>query len=198
MEAELSVYRSCILLGSRVVIPSEERKTVLETLHLTHLGVWRQRRPNFVLKYSETIKVLRELFATHGIPDVIVSDNATEFISGMFQTFLKRNLIRHAKIAPYHPASNAQVKRMMQTMKQALKKQEGGDWSTKIARFLLRQHTTPSATIGVSPAELPIVFARNYSNNGPKWIPAVVTAQSGPVIGYKVPMAKKCAAMSTS
>lgn len=39
MEAELSVYRSCILLESRVMIPSEERKTVLETLHLTHLGV---------------------------------------------------------------------------------------------------------------------------------------------------------------
>lgn len=33
------------------------------------------------------IKVLRELFATHGVPDVIVLDNETAFTSEEFQDF---------------------------------------------------------------------------------------------------------------
>jgi len=38
-----------------------------------------------------TIGKLRTIFATHGLPEVIVSDNATCFTSSEFQEFLKRN-----------------------------------------------------------------------------------------------------------
>lgn len=39
---------------------------------------------------STTVKALREWFATHGIPNVIVSDNATCFKSEEFATFMKK------------------------------------------------------------------------------------------------------------
>lgn len=43
---------------------------------------------------AAVIKTVRELFATHGIPDSIVSDNGPEFTSNEFQSFVKRNLIK--------------------------------------------------------------------------------------------------------
>ncbi|KFD45703.1 hypothetical protein M513_13425 [Trichuris suis] len=100
------------------------------------------------------IEVLRELFATHGLPDCIVTDNGTAFKSVEFSRFLKSNHIRHVTSAPFHPASNGQAERSVQTAKEFLQKDSSGDWSVRIARLLLTQHATPSPTTSVSPAEL--------------------------------------------
>ncbi len=53
-----------------------------------------------------TIEHLRSLFATHSLPELLVSDNGTVFTSSEFQEFLKHNGIRHSTCAPYHPATN--------------------------------------------------------------------------------------------
>ncbi|XP_064475712.1 uncharacterized protein K02A2.6-like [Ornithodoros turicata] len=97
---------------------------------------------------------LRTLFATHGVPDTIVSDNGAAFTSQEFQEFMKRNQIRHVRVAPYHPSSNGQVERMVQETKQVLKRLGKGDLTTKLSRFLLSQHTLPHSTTGKSPAEM--------------------------------------------
>lgn len=103
---------------------------------------------------SCTIRGLRALFATHGLPHTIVSDNGGTFISEEFKDFLRKNQIRQVFVAPYHPSSNGQAERMVATTKQSLKKIIQGDWSTRLARFLFSQHTLPSTTTGKSPAEL--------------------------------------------
>ena len=56
---------------------------------------------------KSTCAVLRKLFATHGLPQVIVSDNGRGFASEEFQQFLSRNNIKHVFSAPYHPSSMA-------------------------------------------------------------------------------------------
>ncbi|KFD45689.1 hypothetical protein M513_13429 [Trichuris suis] len=43
---------------------------------------------------------------------------------------------------------------MVQTTKESLKPIIAGDWSIRLARFLLSQHVTPSSSTGFSPAEL--------------------------------------------
>ena len=53
-----------------------------------------------------TVEKLRTTFATFGIPETVVSDNGTCFVSEVFQTFMSRNGIRHIKVAPKHTASN--------------------------------------------------------------------------------------------
>ena len=68
-----------------------------------------------------TIEMLRKSFATLGLPEVVVSDNATAFTSSEFAEFLKRNGIRHIRTPPYHPASNGLVERMVQTFKEGMK-----------------------------------------------------------------------------
>ena len=74
---------------------------------------------------EQAIKALKRVFATHGLPEVLVSDNGTAFTSTEFQTFVKRNGFRHVKTAPYHPASNGLAEQAVQTVKEALKKSSG-------------------------------------------------------------------------
>ena len=54
---------------------------------------------------TATIEKLREMFATHGLPATLVSDNGSNFTSSEFQEFMKKNGIKHIKVAPYHPTS---------------------------------------------------------------------------------------------
>ncbi|GBN52888.1 Transposon Tf2-11 polyprotein [Araneus ventricosus] len=103
---------------------------------------------------NATIKVMREIFATHGIPDSVASDNGSQYTSEEFQNFLSKNGIRHILVAPYHPSSNGQAERVVQTTKDALKRIISGDWNRRLTSFLLTQHITPSAATGFSPAEL--------------------------------------------
>ena len=67
---------------------------------------------------------LRECFAQHGMPDIVVSDNATYFVSEEFSTFLSRYGSQHVQVAPHHPSSNGLAKRALQTMKEGIKKKK--------------------------------------------------------------------------
>nr|XP_034957626.1 uncharacterized protein K02A2.6-like [Zootoca vivipara] len=100
------------------------------------------------------IRVLRGLFATHGCPDVLVSDNGPQFTSGTFERYLLGLGIRHALTAPFHPASNGQAERMVRSAKEALACLNQGDCHERVTQYLLVQHITPHAATGRSPAEL--------------------------------------------
>ena len=100
-----------------------------------------------------TIKVLRHIFSTHGLPHQLVSDNGPSFTSNEFQKFMSLNGIRHSLTAPYHPRSNGLAERAVQTFKNAIKKMDG-PLHERIARFLFSYRITPQSTTGQSPAEL--------------------------------------------
>jgi len=54
---------------------------------------------------SAVISKLRTTFARFGIPETVVTDNGTCFVSAEFESFLRGNGIRHITSAPYHPTS---------------------------------------------------------------------------------------------
>ena len=103
---------------------------------------------------SAVIQRLRTVFAQFGLPETVVSDNAPNFVSTEFETFLSKNGIAHVTSSPYHPASNGLAERAVQTFKQGMKKLNEGSLSEKIARFLFSYRITPQSTAGVSPGEL--------------------------------------------
>ena len=104
---------------------------------------------------QNTIRRLRSIFATHGLPEILVSDNGTAFTSAEFQEFIRLNGICYITSVPYHPASNGLAERAVQTLKQGLRKSSTvDDMETRVSRFLFRYRTTPHSTTGVSPAEL--------------------------------------------
>lgn len=103
---------------------------------------------------ATTIEKLRMVFATHGLPDVLVSDNGTCFTSEEFGEFLRRNGIRHRTSALYHPSSNGLAERAVQTVKSGLIKMKGDTVETRLSRFLFKYRVTPQSVIGLSPAEM--------------------------------------------
>ena len=103
---------------------------------------------------TATIEKLREMFATHGLPATLVSDNGSNFTSSEFKEFMKKNGIKHIKVPPYHPASNGLAERAVRIFKEGYEKMEDGSVQTKLSRFLLSYRTTPHSTTGVPPAEL--------------------------------------------
>jgi hypothetical protein len=103
-----------------------------------------------------TIDKLRISFATHGLPETLVSDNGTCFTSEEFKKFVQSNGIKHICSAPYHPRSNGLAEKAVQTFKNGLKKMKKskGTIKTKVQRFLFHYRCTPHTTTGVSPAEM--------------------------------------------
>ena len=74
---------------------------------------------------SITSTKIRMVFATHGLPHKVVTDNGTSFTSEQFRTFLSQNGIIHVTTAPYNPSSNGLAERAVQTFKQGLKRTPG-------------------------------------------------------------------------
>ena len=89
-----------------------------------------------------TIEKLREKFAIHGLPATLVSDNGSNFISSEFEELMKRNGIKHIKVAPYHPASNGLAERPVRVFKEGFEKMGEGSIQTKLSRLLLSYRTT--------------------------------------------------------
>ncbi|KAL5509176.1 hypothetical protein EMCRGX_G004493 [Ephydatia muelleri] len=102
---------------------------------------------------QQAIQALRRVFSTHGLPQILVSDNGAAFSSSEFQTFVARNGFKHVRSAPYHPATNGLAERAVQTVKDALKK-TSGDIDTRLSRFLFQYRLTPHSSTGQSPAKL--------------------------------------------
>ena len=103
---------------------------------------------------STTVQKLRTIFATHGLPEILVSNNATCFTSAEFQEPMTRNGIRHITSAPYHPATNGLAERAVQIFKNALKKSSTDDIETQLSQFLFHYRNTAHTTTGVPPAKL--------------------------------------------
>lgn len=178
---------------------------------------------------SKTIEQLRILFATHGIPHKIVTNNGPSFISREFKEYMSSLGITHITSAPYHPSTNGLAERAVQTFKLGLLRTPGKSVQEKLSKFLFQYRITPHTTTGVSPAELlmgqrlhsrfdllyptmsekvqtqqlkqklnhdrskPLrtfevgdtVFAENFTNTPPKWLPGKVVKVTGP-LSYQI------------
>lgn len=101
-----------------------------------------------------TIECLRKSFSNQGIPETIVSDNGSCFVSAEFREFMQKNGIEHITSAPYHASSNGCAERAVQTFKSMMKKAGAGSLITKVSRVLFSYRITPQSTTGLSPAEM--------------------------------------------
>ena len=106
---------------------------------------------------AATVRILDELFATYGVPTTIVSDNGTCFTSVEFKEFLKNVGVKfHKRIAPYHPATNGQAERYVQTVKNGLKAMNttSNSLQSNLNIFLRQYRKSPHSTTGQSPSWL--------------------------------------------
>lgn len=103
-----------------------------------------------------TIEALRTIWATHGLPEQIVSDNGPPYSSAAFNQYCQSRGITHTTIAPYKPQSNGCAERAVRTFKEGVKRMqdEGFKQNNAVRQFLLRYRVTPHPATGLSPAEM--------------------------------------------
>nr|KAG5701731.1 hypothetical protein BaRGS_004333 [Batillaria attramentaria] len=99
------------------------------------------------LTSSLVVSKLKTLFARHGIPETVVSDNATQFSSSEFQDFARSWNFCHVTSSPHFPQSNGQAESSVKIAKSILAQDEP-------ALALLAYRSTPLPTLSLSPAEL--------------------------------------------
>lgn len=101
---------------------------------------------------SSVIVAMKSMFARHGIPDVVISDNGPQYARAEFKDFAEIWEFRHTTSSPGHTQSNGQAERTVQTIKNLLKKSEFNDGDPYIS--LLEYRNTPLESVGLSPAQL--------------------------------------------
>ena len=121
---------------------------------------------------TNTVNRLHELFARYGVVDTIVNDNGTQFTSKEFEHFCATFQVEYIRIPPYHPRSNSQAERFVDTLKRALKKAIGTPTKKTLQLFLQVYRITPnkSSLSTLSPVES--IFARRIRSVFDKLIPS--------------------------
>lgn len=73
---------------------------------------------------ESVIKAMKEIFSTHGIPDLLVSDNGPQFACKFFQLFASIYGFTHITSSPTYARGNGEVERAVRTVKDILKKND--------------------------------------------------------------------------
>ena len=94
-----------------------------------------------------TGRALKSIFSTHGIPDIVVSDNGPQYSLECFQKFAASYGFTHTTSSPMHPQSNGEAERAVQTAKNILRKNEDPSLG------LMAYRSTPLQN-GLSPSQL--------------------------------------------
>ena len=131
------------------------------------LEVLRCRRPTT----GTTIGFLHELFARFGVVDCVVSDKGSQFTLVEFNEFCEIFQIKHITTPQYHPRSNGQAERFVDTLKRALKKASGTLTDKALQQYLQVYRITPNPNtlLAVSLAET--MFARKIRSVFNKLLP---------------------------
>lgn len=120
---------------------------------------WPEVVPMSTTTTVATTRVIKSICARFGNMETLVSDNGPQFASSAFEAFCSAEGIKHIRSPPYHPSSNGQAERFVDTFKRTLAK-AGDHRENSISDFLLAYRSTPNenAPDGKSPAE--IMFGR--------------------------------------
>nr|XP_029714159.1 uncharacterized protein LOC109408875 [Aedes albopictus] len=131
---------------------------------------------------ESTVNMCREIFSKFGIPSVLVSDHGVQFTSEGFQQFLKTNGVVHKMGAPYHPATNGQAERYVQTIKQKLKalKCTKSQLNLELCNILLTYRKMIHPSTGKSPSML--LFGRQIRSRLDLLLPKNETSSKADIV----------------
>ena len=105
--------------------------------------------------FKSTVPKLDAIFARHGVPDILKSDNGPPFNSHEFGQFAAQLGFKHQKVTPLWPQANGGVERCMPMLKKVIRSAhiENKNWKQEMYKFLRNYRATPHSSTGVTPAE---------------------------------------------
>ncbi|CAB4040261.1 uncharacterized protein K02A2.6-like, partial [Paramuricea clavata] len=133
---------------------------------------WPQANEVEVMQSTTTtvvISKLQRIFARHGYPEELITDNGPPFNAVEFTEYLAAYGVHHRRITPYWPQANGEAERFMKTVTKAIRTahSEGKRWQSELDLFFLIYRSTPHSTTHTSPAEL--LFNRSIRNKLPSF-----------------------------
>lgn len=109
---------------------------------------------------ASIIRSLKSIFARHGLPTTVMSDNGPQYSSQEFSSFAEEYQFEHMTSSPHYPQANGLAERAVRTIKGLLQK------STDPYLALLAYRSTPLPWCGLSPAQL--LMGRNIRSTIPQ------------------------------
>ena len=102
------------------------------------------------------VKILMNIFARHGYPEKIVSDNGPQFVSQEFNRFLICKRIKHVRSSPYFPRSNRKIERFHRYLGKNFQAVtvDGRSWEEELPKILMSYRSIPHPMTGKTPASL--------------------------------------------
>ena len=94
---------------------------------------------------TSVISRMKDIFSTHGFPDVVESDNGPCYVSREFQDFAKRNEFELVTSSPHFPQANGEAESAVKIAKKILSQED-----PHLALIIYRN--TPHSATGISPA----------------------------------------------
>ena len=93
------------------------------------------------------IRHLKSIFARHGIPEEVISDNGPQYSSKLFSEFAMSYNFHHQTSSPRYPQANGAAERAVQTIKFLLLKNDD-------PYLAMLAYRSTSLENGYSPAQL--------------------------------------------
>ena len=111
---------------------------------------------------------LDSVFATHGYPETVITDNGHPYPSYEMEKYAKEKGFRLTPVTPDDPQCNGFVESFVKLMCKLLNTAASGnkDPKTELYNYLLHYRGTPHSTTGRSPAEL--LFNRKLETKLPQ------------------------------
>ncbi|XP_057756294.1 uncharacterized protein LOC130975523 [Arachis stenosperma] len=143
------------LLGPFPVGPGQVKYLIVAIDYYTK---WIEAKPLASISSSNCRKFMwRQVITRFGIPEVIISDNGTQFTDKKFMEFLNGLGIRQRFSSVEHPQTNGQVESANKVILSGLKKRldsKKGAWADELAAVLWSYRTTEQSSTRETPFRL--------------------------------------------
>ncbi|XP_015967232.1 uncharacterized protein LOC107490950 [Arachis duranensis] len=137
------------LVGPFPTAPGQLRYLIVAIDYYTK---WIEAEPLASITATQCRKfVWRQIITRFGIPEVVISDNGTQFADKKFREFLEGLHISHRFSSVEHPQTNGQVESANKIIVKGLKKrldEAKGLWADELGSVLWSYRTTPQTTTG--------------------------------------------------
>ncbi|GKT20057.1 hypothetical protein ADUPG1_011633, partial [Aduncisulcus paluster] len=116
---------------------------------------------------KEAADVLFEFFMQYGIPEVIRSDNGSQFVNSIWEHLLKSLHLKHHRIVAGNPQSNGIIERSNRELLKFLRGMIAGglpsvEWVDALPSVQFLMNTQEHSALGITPFEL--MFGRETTN----------------------------------
>ena len=96
------------------------------------------------LTAENLIECMKQVFSTHGVPMILISDNGPNYASRQFTEFAAEWKFQHVTSSPHHHKSNGKAESAVKIIKRVLKRAKRGNIDKWAALLEWRNTTTPN------------------------------------------------------